>query len=93
VQRLHGMTPFTSTSLDQVLRNCGIRNVIVTGNSVNIGVLGTVLTAVDLGYQVVVPRDGVAGVPQSYADAVIDNTLVMLATITKTDDILKAWAS
>ncbi len=91
VQRLHGMTPFTSTPLDQLLRNCGVRTVIVTGNSVNIGVVGTVLTAVDLGYQVVVPRDCVAGVPQSYADAVLDNTIVMLATISTADDIIKAW--
>jgi biuret amidohydrolase len=91
VQRLHGMTPFTSTSLDQILRNCGIRTVIVTGNSINIGVIGTAMTAVDLGYQVIIPRDAVAGVPKDYADAVIENSLVMLATITTANDIIGAW--
>ena len=40
VSRLHGMTPFTSTSLDQILRNLGIRTVIATGVSVNLGVMG-----------------------------------------------------
>ena len=43
VPRLHGMTPFTSTSLDQILRNLGIRTVIATGVSVNLGVIGMAL--------------------------------------------------
>jgi len=48
---------------------------------------------VDLGYQVVVPRDAVAGVPASYADAIIDNTISMLATVTTTNDLIEAWSS
>lgn len=92
VARIHGMTPFTSTSLDQILRNMGITTIIATGNSVNIGVLGLVLTGVDLGYQVVVPRDAVAGVPKEYADAVLENTIGLLATVCTTDDIIAAWA-
>ena len=87
------MTPFTSTPLDQMLRNMRVTTVVATGNSVNIGVLGLVLTAVDLGYQGVVPRDAVAGVPASYADAVIDNTIAMLATVTTTNDLIEAWSS
>ena len=38
--RLHGLTPFTGTSLDRVLRNMGIDTVVAIGNSVNIGVHG-----------------------------------------------------
>ena len=49
VPRLHGMTPFTSTSLDQILRNLGVRTVVATGVSVNLGVFGMALTALDLG--------------------------------------------
>jgi nicotinamidase-related amidase len=71
----------------------GITTVVATGNSVNIGVLGLVISAVDLGYQVVVPRDAVAGVPKEYADAVIDNTFAMLATVCTTDDLVAAWSS
>ncbi|HEV8299202.1 MAG TPA: cysteine hydrolase [Acidimicrobiales bacterium] len=91
VPRFHGMTPFTSTSLDQILRNMGITTVIGTGNSVNIGVIGMVMSAVDLGYQVVVPRDAVAGVPQDYAEAVLQHTVAMLATVVTTDDVIAAW--
>jgi nicotinamidase-related amidase len=92
LERLHGMTPFTSSPLDQMLRNMGVRTVIATGNSVNIGVMGMVISAVDLGYQVVVPRDAVAGVPASYADAVMENTIGMLATVTTTDELIAAWS-
>jgi nicotinamidase-related amidase len=50
-----------------------------------------VMDAVNAGYQFVLPRDAVAGVPKDYADAVIDNTLSLLATVTTTDDVLAAW--
>ena len=90
--RSHGLTPFVSTELDQVLRNCGVRTVVAVGNSINIGILGLVLVAVDLGYQVVVPRDAVVGVPIDYGEAVLDNTISLLATITTTDDLVAAWS-
>jgi nicotinamidase-related amidase len=89
--RLHGITPFTSTSLDQILRNLGVRTVVVTGVSVNLGIIGTALSAVDLGYQVVVVRDGVAGVPAEYAQAVMDNSLSLIATLVDTYDVLAIW--
>jgi nicotinamidase-related amidase len=92
VARVHGMTPFTSTSLDQILRNMGVTTIVATGNSVNIGVLGLVLTGIDLGYQIIVPRDAVAGVPKEYADAVLDNTIGLLATVCTTADLVNAWA-
>jgi biuret amidohydrolase len=46
---------------------------------------------VDLGYQVVIVRDGIAGVPREYADAVIENSLSMLATVVTADELLAAW--
>lgn len=91
VARIHGMTPFTSTSLDQVLRNLGVTTIVAAGVSVNLGVMGLALSAVDLGYQVVLPRDAVTGVPVEYADSVIDNSLSLLATVTTVDDVLAAW--
>ena len=50
------------------------------------------MDAVNRGYQFVLPRDAVAGVPREYAQAVIDNTLALLATVTTTDAITQAWA-
>jgi len=88
VPRLTGMTPFTSTSLDQILRNLGVKTVIATGVSVNLGIYGMAMTALDLGYQVVVLRDAVAGVPPDFARAVIDQSLSLIATVVTSTDLL-----
>ena len=89
--RLHGLNPMAGTDLDPVLRNLGITTIVVTGVSVNVAVTNLVMDAVNLGYQVVLPRDGVCGIPAAYADAVIDNSLSLLATLTTVDEIIGVW--
>jgi nicotinamidase-related amidase len=61
--------------------------------SVNLGIFGLCMSAVDLGYQVVVVRDAVAGVPADYADRVIDGSLSLLATLTTADELCALWAT
>jgi biuret amidohydrolase len=46
---------------------------------------------VNAGYQMVLPRDAVAGVPVDYAEAVLDNTLALVASLPSTDEVLAAW--
>jgi nicotinamidase-related amidase len=89
--RLHGVSPFTGTSLDTWLRSLRIGTVVATGVSVNLGVLGLAIEAVNLGYQIVVPRDAVAGLPASYADALLDHTFPLISTLTTVDDVIRAW--
>ena len=91
--RYHGVTPFHGTELDAILRNLGVRTVVATGVSVNVGVLGLTIDAVNAGYQVVIPREAVTGTPDAYVDAVLENTLGLLATVTRVDDVLAAWRS
>lgn len=91
VERTHGLTPFVATELDQLLRNTGVTTVVAVGNSINVGILGLVLAAVDLGYQVVVPSDAVVGVPVDYGESVMANTISLLATVTTTDALVAAW--
>ena len=91
--RLHGVSPFTGTALDTWLRSLGVGAVVATGVSVNLGVLGLAIEACNLGYQVVVPRDAVAGLPDEYADAVLDNTFPLIATLTTSDALLAAWGA
>ena len=57
----------------------------------DIGMTNLAFDAVNRGYQIVMPRDAIAGVPPDYADAVIDNTLSLVATITTTAEILATW--
>jgi nicotinamidase-related amidase len=89
--RYHGLGPMTGTQLDAILRNLGATTIVGVGVSVNIGMTNLALDAVNRGYQIVMPRDAIAGVPADYADAVIDNTLSLIATITTTNEILTAW--
>ena len=93
LSRMHGLNPMAGTDLDPILRNLGVTTIVVIGVSVNIAVTNLVMDAVNLGYQVVLPRDAVAGVPADYADAVIDNTLALLAEITTTDEVIAALAA
>ena len=91
--RTHGLNPMSGTDLDAVLRNLGVTTIIATGVSVNVAITNLVMEAVNLGYDVVLPRDAVCGVPAEYADAVIDNTLSLLATVTTVDELVGVWES
>lgn len=91
--RLHGLGPMGGTDLDPVLRNLGVTTVVGIGVSVNIGMMDFAFDAVNAGYQMVMPRDAVAGVPADYANAVLDNTLSLVATLPSTDDVLEAWGA
>lgn len=91
--RMHGLGPMAGTDLDPVLRNLGVRTIVGAGVSVNVGITNFVMDAVNAGYHFVLPRDAVAGVPSGYADAVIDNTLSLLATVVTTDDVVAAWGA
>jgi nicotinamidase-related amidase len=91
VPRMHGMTPFTGTELDIVLRNIGTRTVVLMGVSLNLGITGAALSALDLGYQVVVVRDAVTGLPKEYADMVLEHSLSMISTVVTADEVLAVW--
>lgn len=91
--RTHGLNPMSGTDLDPVLRNLGVTTIVATGVSVDLAVTNLVMDAVNLGYDVVVPRDAVCGVPAEYAASVIERTLALLATVTTVDDLVAAWES
>jgi nicotinamidase-related amidase len=91
--RHHGIGPMSGTQLDPMLRNLDVRTVVGVGVSVNVGVTNLAFDAVNLGYQVVIPRDAVAGVPADYAQAVLDNTLHIVATLTTTAEIVRVWTN
>ncbi len=89
--RFHGVTPFHGTELDQLLRNLGVRTVVATGVSVNVGIPGLTIEAVNAGYQVVIPKEAVAGTPDEYVASMMEHTLRLLATITTVEEVLEAW--
>jgi nicotinamidase-related amidase len=91
--RRHGLGPMSGTELDAVLRNLRVGTIVGVGVSVNVGMTNFAMDAVNLGYRFVLPRDAVAGVPESYAESVIENTLSWVCTLTTTDELLEAWSA
>ncbi|KUI24679.1 isochorismatase [Mycobacterium sp. IS-1742] len=89
--RWHGLGPMGGTDLDAILRNLGVTTIVAVGVSLNVAIPNLVMDAVNAAYRVVLPRDAVAGIPTAYGEAVIDNTLSLLATITTTEGLLQAW--
>jgi nicotinamidase-related amidase len=92
LSRYHGIGPMGGTDLDVVLRNMGVTTIVGVGVSVNVAITNFVMDAVNRAYDFVLPRDAVAGIPRAYSDAVIDNTLSLLATVTTTDALLEVWS-
>ena len=89
--RGHGLSPMLGTHLDVTLRNCGITTIVAVGISLNIALTNLALDAVNLGYQVVIPRDGAVAVPPDYGEQVLAHTLGMVTTVTTTADVVAAW--
>jgi nicotinamidase-related amidase len=91
MRRRHGISPFTGTDLDALLRRLGVRTIVACGVSLNVGILGLTIEAVGLGYRVAVVTDAVAGVPVEYGRAVIQNSLPFIATRLTVADVAAVW--
>ncbi len=91
VPRYHGVSLFHGTELDAILRSLGVATVVLLGVSLNIAIAGTTIEAVNRGYQVVLPRDGVIGTPVQYGEAMLEHTLKLLATVTTCGSVIEAF--
>jgi biuret amidohydrolase len=70
-----------------------VTSLVIAGVSLNVAIPNLVMDAVNLGYRVVLARDAVAGVPASYGEQVLENTLALLAELVTTDELVAALAS
>ncbi len=91
VPRLHGLSPFQGTELDSLLRNGGIETIVGVGVSVNVAIQNLAFDAVNAAYQVVLPRDAVAGFPDDYVDQVFEHTLGGITTVVPAEQVLDVW--
>jgi nicotinamidase-related amidase len=91
IPRLHGLSPFQGTELDWVLRNEGVTTIVGVGVSVNVAIQNFTFDAVNASYQMVIPRDAVAGFPAEYVEMVFAHSLAAIATLTTTRALLDAW--
>jgi nicotinamidase-related amidase len=89
--RTTNVSPIIGTEVPTILRNLGTKTVVAVGVSTNLGIPQLAFDCVNLGLNVVIPRDAIVGVPADYGDVILKNTLSMVATITTTDELLDVW--
>ena len=89
--RQHGLSPMQGTELDSLMRNAGVTTIVLAGVSANVAIPNTAFDAVNRSYQVVIPRDAIAGIPVGYTEQVLQHTLGYVATITTTAELVTAW--
>lgn len=91
--RHSGISPTYGTETFKVLRNMGMRTIVVAGISVNVAIPLVAAQAADEDFDVIVPTDAVAGSPAEYAAAMLKHTVAMVATLTTVDELLASLAT
>ena len=87
-----GLGALGTTGVDAALRTLDVEEIVLAGVSLNVAIPAIAFEAVNLGYRVTIARDAVAGVPDSYAQDVLENSLSLVATLTTVDELVHAWA-
>jgi nicotinamidase-related amidase len=90
--RSFSLVAFHGTDLDHILRNMGIQTVVLAGVSTNFAINGAALCASDLGYQVVVPEDCIAGASAESHAFVVKEALSLYATMSSGGALIEAIA-
>ncbi|HZP41859.1 MAG TPA: isochorismatase family cysteine hydrolase [Candidatus Binatia bacterium] len=84
---------FTSTGLDQILRNMGVDHLLVTGVMTNSCVEMTARDAADRGYKTVIVDDASATFTQDMHDAVLRTFRMLYGKVQTTDEVLAEIAA
>lgn len=88
--RSFSLIAFNGTDFDSLLRNMGITTLVLAGVSSNIAIPGMAACGSDLGYQVVIAEDCVAGASAETHAFNVQNTLPLFATISDAATIAQA---
>jgi len=84
------MSVFNGTGIDIMLRNLGIRTLVVIGAWTNMAVEHTIRDAADHGYEVTVVTDATSSLSAEWQDAALHFALTNIATATDTADAVAA---
>lgn len=90
--RTYSLVAFNGTDLDSLLRHRGITTVVLAGVSSNVAIPGMAVCASDLGYQVVIPEDCIAGASAETHAFSVQHTLPLFSQLTHSEDMMKALA-
>lgn len=88
--RTFSLVGFHGTDLDTLLRHMGVHTLVPVGVSTNVAISGLALCGSDLGYQVVVPEDCIAGATAQSHDFIVTNLLPLYSTLSDSDSVIAA---
>lgn len=88
--RSFSLVAFNGTDFDSQLRHRGITTLVLAGVSSNIAIPGMGVCASDLGYQVVVAEDCIAGASAETHAFSVANTLPLYTTLSTSEKIVEA---
>ncbi|WP_296259613.1 MULTISPECIES: cysteine hydrolase family protein [unclassified Pseudomonas] len=86
--RSFSLVGFHGTELDAMLRHMGVKTLVPVGVSTNVAISGTALCGSDLGYQVVIPVDCIAGASAETHDFIVKNQLPLYSTLTDSQTLI-----
>ena len=80
-ERRFSLCAFNGTDLNTTLRNLRIDTLVLTGVSSNVAINSSSIAGSDLGYQIVIPEDCIAGATAESHDFMVHNLLPLYATL------------
>jgi nicotinamidase-related amidase len=91
VETKRRLSAFYPTDLDLLLRNLGVRSVVLDGGFTDCCILNTAFDAANRTYRVVVPRDLVRGTDEYLEDAALAMISLHLGLVTQSGALLDVW--
>lgn len=86
------LSAFHPTDLDFLLRNMGVRSIVLNGGFTDCCVLNTSFDGSNLGYNVVVARDLCRGTNADMEDAALKIISLHLGVVVDSNDLLAKWS-
>ena len=93
VPRHQGISPVHRTEVLTILRNMGMRDLVVAGVSTNLAIPLTAAGAADEGFRVTIPTDASVGTPQRHHESMLRYSLAFVARLATTDELLAEWGA
>lgn len=85
------LSPFFATDLDFLLRQMGIKRVVLNGGMADCCVLNAAFDASNLSYRTVILRDLVRGTDEAMEKAALNMVSLHLGLVVESDDLLRFW--
>ena len=91
VQTKKRLSAFYPTDLDFLLRNMGVKRLVLNGCMTDCCILNSAFDASNLGYRVIVAQDLVRGTNPEMEDAALKMVSLHIGLVADSDDVVAEW--